>query len=115
MDQYQLDLAIIEDERRLDIEVDGERYHRDWTGELSRKDQIRNQRMFELGWDVMRFWVYEVRDYFIDSKINLNGTVSFVKKGPKTKTGKAIHLIRLKFINNALVSWTPISPMLTIF
>ena len=23
---------------------------------------LRNQRMFELGWDVMRFWVFEIRD-----------------------------------------------------
>ena len=35
----------------------------------SRKDQIRNQRMFELGWDVMRFWVYEVRDN-LDESVN---------------------------------------------
>ncbi|MGR4000893.1 MAG: endonuclease domain-containing protein [Alphaproteobacteria bacterium] len=44
------------------MEVDGERYHRTWTGELCRRDQIRNRRLIELGWDVMRFWVYEVRD-----------------------------------------------------
>ncbi len=62
VEMYALDLALFDGERRLDIEVDGERYHRNWTGELCRRDQIRNQRMFELGWDVMRFWVYEVRD-----------------------------------------------------
>ena len=62
VEQYLLDLAIIIGDRRLDIEVDGERYHRLWTGEYCRRDQIRNQRMYELGWDVLRFWVYEVRD-----------------------------------------------------
>ena len=62
IEKYVLDLALIEGDQRLDIEVDGERYHRNWTGELCRRDQIRNQRMFELGWDVMRFWVYEIRD-----------------------------------------------------
>ena len=62
IEQYSLDLALIEGERRLDIEVDGEMYHRNWNGELCRKDQIRNQRMYELGWDVQRFWVYEIRD-----------------------------------------------------
>ncbi len=62
IDSYDLDLAIIDGDRRLDVEIDGERYHREWTGELCRRDQIRNQRMYELGWDVMRFWVYEVRD-----------------------------------------------------
>ncbi len=62
IEQYVLDLALISGDRRLNIEIDGERYHRNWTGELCRRDQIRNQRMYELGWDVMRFWVYEIRD-----------------------------------------------------
>jgi very-short-patch-repair endonuclease len=57
----------------LDIEVDGERYHRNWTGELCRRDQLRNQRLFELGWDVLRFWVYEIRD-------DTNGCVERVKQ-----------------------------------
>ena len=62
-DKYRLDLAIIADNnRKLDIEVDGEMYHRQWNGELSYRDQLRNQRMFELGWDVRRFWVYQIRD-----------------------------------------------------
>ena len=52
VEKYILDLALFDGERRLDIEVDGERYHRNWTGELCRRDQIRNQRLFELDWDV---------------------------------------------------------------
>ena len=43
-------------------DVDGETYHRAWDGELVRRDQLRNLRLFELGWDVKRFWVYQVRD-----------------------------------------------------
>lgn len=62
VEQYSLDLALIDGTRRLDIEVDGERYHRAWDNELKRRDQLRNRRMIELGWDVMRFWVYQVRD-----------------------------------------------------
>ncbi len=63
VEKYALDLALVlNDNTRLDIEVDGERYHRAWNGELCRRDQMRNQRLYELGWDVMRFWVYEVRD-----------------------------------------------------
>jgi len=62
VEKYALDLAVFVGDRKLDIEVDGERYHRNWTGELCRRDQIRNHRMFELGWDVMRFWVYDIRD-----------------------------------------------------
>lgn len=60
--QYSLDMALIDGDRKLDIEVDGEHYHRAWDGELCRRDQLRNRRLIELGWDVLRFWVYEVRD-----------------------------------------------------
>jgi very-short-patch-repair endonuclease len=62
VEKYILDFALVQGDRRLNIEVDGERYHRAWNGELLRRDQLRNMRMIELGWDVMRFWVYELRD-----------------------------------------------------
>lgn len=62
VEKYVLDFAILSDGRRLDVEIDGEQYHRNWDGELCRRDQIRNHRLMELGWDVMRFWVYQVRD-----------------------------------------------------
>lgn len=62
IDKYYLDLALFHNGKCLDIEVDGERYHRSWNGELCYRDQLRNQRLFELGWDVKRFWVYEIRD-----------------------------------------------------
>ncbi len=62
VEKYALDFAIIDGDRMLNIEVDGVRYHRNWNGEHCRRDQIRNQRMHELGWDVERFWVYEIRD-----------------------------------------------------
>ncbi|MBT3362134.1 MAG: AAA family ATPase [Chloroflexi bacterium] len=66
VDQYHLDLAVFSDSRKLDVEIDGERYHRNWDGELCRRDQIRNQRLMELGWDVMRFWVYQIREDISD-------------------------------------------------
>ncbi len=62
VEKYMVDFLMLDNDRKLVIEIDGERYHRNWTGELCRRDQIRNQRLFELGYDVMRFWVYEVRD-----------------------------------------------------
>ena len=62
IEKYIVDFLMVDEGRRLVIEIDGERYHRNWTGELCRRDQIRNQRLFELGYDVLRFWVYEVRD-----------------------------------------------------
>lgn len=73
VERYTLDFALFEGDRKLNIEVDGERYHRNWTGELCRRDQIRNQRLFELGWDVKRFWVYEVRD-------DIDGCVNKIKE-----------------------------------
>ncbi len=69
---YTLDFALFDGDRQLDIEVDGEHYHRNWDGERCRRDQIRTRRLRDLGWDVMRFWVYEVRD-------DLNGCISRVK------------------------------------
>jgi very-short-patch-repair endonuclease len=81
VEQYDLDLAVILDNRRLDIEVDGERYHRSWTGELCLRDQLRNQRLIELGWEVKRFWVYEVRD-------RLPECVRWVKAWADTAAGR---------------------------
>ena len=56
VEKYIVDFLMVDGARKLAIEIDGERYHRNWTGELCRRDQIRNQRLFELGYDVMRFW-----------------------------------------------------------
>jgi len=64
-DKYKLDLAIISGKNKLDIEVDGKMYHQTWDGELTYRDQLRNQRLFDLGWEVMRFWVPEIRDNMI--------------------------------------------------
>ena len=65
-DKYLLDLALFTKTKRLDIEVDGEMYHKDWDGELCYRDRLRNQRLYELGWDVKRFWVYQIRDKLDD-------------------------------------------------
>jgi very-short-patch-repair endonuclease len=79
VEQYTLDFAIFKSDSLLNIEVDGERYHRSWDGELSRRDQLRNQRLFELGWDVMRFWVYQIRD-------DLDACVAKVKRWLNTQS-----------------------------
>jgi very-short-patch-repair endonuclease len=70
---YTLDFALFEGDRKLDLEIDGENYHRHWNGELSRRDQIRSRRLSDLGWDILRLWVYEVRD-------DLEGSLERVKK-----------------------------------
>jgi superfamily I DNA and/or RNA helicase len=74
IDKYRLDLAlIINDNKKIDIEIDGETYHKDYNGELCMRDQIRNQRMIELGWEVKRFWVYEIRD-------DIDGCIDKIRK-----------------------------------
>jgi very-short-patch-repair endonuclease/ATP-dependent exoDNAse (exonuclease V) alpha subunit len=82
IEQYDLDFAVIVGDRRLNVEVDGERYHRSWTGELCLRDQLRNQRLIELGWEVKRFWVYEVRD-------NLDACVATVRHWAEAAKGSA--------------------------
>lgn len=74
VDHYLLDFALLRPNgRKLNIEIDGERYHKDWDGELIRRDQLRNLRLIEMGWDILRLWVYEVRD-------NLPGCISRVRR-----------------------------------
>ncbi|RLE37772.1 hypothetical protein DRJ17_05855 [Candidatus Woesearchaeota archaeon] len=60
--QYKLDFAIKEGDFWLDIEIDGELYHKEWDGSRCRRDVIRDLRLTALGWRVKRFWVYQVRD-----------------------------------------------------
>ena len=62
VDKYYLDLALFYKGKKLDIEVDGAMYHQAWTGELCYNDQLRNQTLMSQGWDVIRFWVQQIRD-----------------------------------------------------
>ena len=62
IEQHVADFLLVSGDRRLIVDIGHDYYHRNWTSEQCRRDQIRNQRLFELGYDVMRFWVYEVRD-----------------------------------------------------
>ena len=57
-----LDLAIVGEAIKLDIEVDGETYHRDRDGFRKVSDQWRDHVISSMGWKVRRFWVYELRD-----------------------------------------------------
>lgn len=45
-----------------DLVLDFAFFIRCWDGELCRRDQIRNPRLLDLGRDVMRFRLYQVRD-----------------------------------------------------
>lgn len=59
--QYQLDLAIPETNPPIDIEIDGEMWHRDIDGSRLADDIKRDLRLSALGWQVKRFWVYELQ------------------------------------------------------
>ena len=62
IEKYTVDFLLLNGDKNVAFEIDGERYHENWNGELCKKDQLRKQRLFELGYDVTRFWVYQVRD-----------------------------------------------------
>jgi very-short-patch-repair endonuclease len=70
---FTLDFALFQGQRKLDIEIDGEHYHRHWDGELCRRDQLRSRRLADAGWDILRLWVYEIRD-------DLEGSIARVKE-----------------------------------
>jgi len=55
-----LDLAL--PDYRLDIEVDGERHHRDEFGRRKAEDLWRDLAVKAAGWTPLRFWVYELRE-----------------------------------------------------
>ena len=57
-----LDLALIKDGVKLDVEVDGETYHRDPDGFRKVSDHWRDHVIQSAGWRVCRFWVYQLRD-----------------------------------------------------
>jgi very-short-patch-repair endonuclease len=57
-----LDLAVIKGTVKLDVEVDGETYHRDPDGFRKTSDLWRDHVVSGLGWRVCRFWVYELRE-----------------------------------------------------
>ena len=59
-----LDLALVPKVKGtcIDIEVDGDRYHRNPDGSRKRDDVWRDIQLKGAGWIVMRFWVYQLRE-----------------------------------------------------
>ena len=72
-----LDLALVKKEAnrlKIDIEVDGDRYHRNPDGSRKRDDVWRDIQLQGAGWRVMRFWVYQLRedlDKCVDKILNV--------------------------------------------
>jgi very-short-patch-repair endonuclease len=58
-----LDIALIRQGLKLDIEIDGEQ-HRDITGRRRLDDLERDETLIAAGWQVQRFWVYQLREDF---------------------------------------------------
>lgn len=60
--QYRLDLAILNDGKRLDLEIDGEHWHRELDGSRLKADLKRDRHLTINGWTVKRFWVYQLKN-----------------------------------------------------
>ena len=55
-----LDFALDPDGVKLDVEVDGRRWHTDANGERKIADRLRDTELRSRGWKVCRFWVHEL-------------------------------------------------------
>ncbi|MEI6892169.1 MAG: AAA domain-containing protein [Pontiella sp.] len=67
-----LDLAVLSP-IKLDIEVDGEAYHRTAGGGRKDDDIWRDEQMMGCGWEVCRFWVYQLDE-------DMDGCVKKIKR-----------------------------------
>lgn len=56
-----LDFALFRDEVKLDLEVDGRRWHVGPDGNRKTADRLRDREMIARGWKVRRFWVHELQ------------------------------------------------------
>lgn len=73
INQYKMDLAFIDNEIKIDIEIEDEFQHGKWDVDKLKKEMIRNLRLNKLGWKIIRIWSYEIRD-------NLQECVFEIKK-----------------------------------
>lgn len=70
---YYIDIALQCNGKKLAIEVDGERWHTTLTGERLERDIVRDRNLRRMGWDVLRFWVHEL-------KYDLDNCIKFVER-----------------------------------
>ena len=57
-----LDLAVVTDNIKIDIEIDGVHYHTKSDGSRKMDDYYRDLQVGSVGWIVKRFWVYELQN-----------------------------------------------------
>jgi very-short-patch-repair endonuclease len=73
---FYLDFALFpcgDETRKIDIEVDGETWHRDRSGRLRDEDVRRDLLLRADGWTVQRFWVYQLRE-------DMDGCIQKIRK-----------------------------------
>jgi very-short-patch-repair endonuclease len=78
---YYLDFALIRGNFRLCVEVDGETYHRGPDGGRKVEDLRRDQTLRAAGWQVLRFWVYELREDLGNCIDRIRGVLDGVENG----------------------------------
>lgn len=57
-----LDFALDPEGTKLDVEVDGRRWHADPDGNRKVADRLRDRELIARGWKVRRFWVHELAE-----------------------------------------------------
>ena len=59
-----LDMALVDQKSglKIDIEVDSDRFHRNPDGSRKKDDTWRDIYLMSMGWKVIRFWVYQLRE-----------------------------------------------------
>lgn len=68
-----LDFALFQGEVKLDLEIDGRRWHTGAGGTRKTSDLLRDQEMIARGWRVRRFWVDELQK-------NMEGCLDMVER-----------------------------------
>ena len=58
---YFIDIALLNGNSKLAIEIDGEFWHTTLTGERLERDIVRDRNLRRMGWDVIRFWVHDIK------------------------------------------------------
>lgn len=78
--ERRLDMAIITDSVKLDIEVDGVRWHTAASGGRKVDDLWRDIQVTSAGWQVLRFWVYQLEE-------NMDGCIQEIKLALMSRNG----------------------------
>jgi len=58
---YFVDLAILDNGKKIAIEVDGERWHTDLSGERLERDITRDKNLNRMNYTVIRFWTHDLK------------------------------------------------------